>query len=40
MAEPGTYDAIVLGGGPAGYAFALRAALLDLKVALVERDKV
>ncbi len=35
-----SYDAVVLGGGPAGYAFALRAALLDLKVALVERDKV
>jgi dihydrolipoamide dehydrogenase len=35
-----TYDAVVLGGGPAGYAFALRAALLDLKVAIVERDKV
>jgi dihydrolipoamide dehydrogenase len=40
MAETSTYDAVVLGGGPAGYAFALRAALLDLKVALVERDKV
>lgn len=40
MAEASTYDAVVLGGGPAGYAFALRAALLDLKVAIVERDKV
>jgi dihydrolipoamide dehydrogenase len=40
MPEDTTYDAVVLGGGPAGYAFALRAALLDLKVALVERDKV
>jgi dihydrolipoamide dehydrogenase len=39
MAET-TYDAVVLGGGPAGYSFALRAALLDLKVAIVERDKV
>lgn len=35
-----TYDAVVLGGGPAGYAFALRAAILGLKVAIVERDKV
>lgn len=40
MAENKVYDAVVLGGGPAGYSFALRAALLDLKVALVERDKV
>jgi dihydrolipoyl dehydrogenase len=40
VADSTTYDAVVLGGGPAGYAFALRAALLDLKVALVERDKV
>ena len=40
MAEGSNYDAVVLGGGPAGYAFALRAALLDLKVAIVERDKV
>jgi dihydrolipoamide dehydrogenase len=40
MAESSGYDAVVLGGGPAGYAFALRAALLDLKVAIVERDKV
>src|SRR5688572_12806244 len=35
-----TYDAVVLGGGPAGYAFALRGALLGLKIAIVERDKV
>src|SRR5688572_20486809 len=35
-----TYDVVVLGGGPAGYAFALRAALLGLKIAIVERDKV
>ncbi len=40
MAELTTYDAVVLGGGPAGYAFALRAALLGLKTAIVERDKV
>src|SRR5438093_8857524 len=35
-----SYDVVVLGGGPAGYAFALRGALLGLKVAIVERDKV
>ncbi|MEX0874397.1 MAG: dihydrolipoyl dehydrogenase [Actinomycetota bacterium] len=40
MAEAGSYDVVVLGGGPAGYAFAFRAALLGQKVALVERDKV
>src|SRR5688572_3932228 len=38
--DQATYDAVVLGGGPAGYAFALRGALLGLKIALVERDKV
>jgi dihydrolipoamide dehydrogenase len=38
--ESSTFDAVVLGGGPAGYAFALRGALLGLKIALVERDKV
>lgn len=40
MADQPTYDVVVLGSGPAGYAFSLRAALLDLKVAMVERDKV
>ncbi|OFT25515.1 dihydrolipoyl dehydrogenase [Brevibacterium sp. HMSC08F02] len=34
------YDLIVLGGGTAGYAAALRATQLDMKVALIERDKV
>src|SRR5688572_32137477 len=38
--DQATYDAVVLGGGPAGYAFALRGALLGLKIALVEKDKV
>jgi len=35
-----TYDFVVLGGGPAGYAAALRAAQLGLSVALVEKDRV
>lgn len=33
-------DIAILGGGNAGYAAALRAAQLGLKVALVEKDKV
>src|SRR3989442_15982701 len=40
MAEDRSYDVVVLGGGPAGYAFALRGALLGLNIAIVERDKV
>jgi dihydrolipoamide dehydrogenase len=34
------FDLVVLGGGSGGYAAALRAAQLDLSVALVERDKL
>lgn len=34
------YDIVVLGGGSGGYATALRAAQLGMKVALVEGDKV
>jgi dihydrolipoamide dehydrogenase len=40
MAIDESYDVVVLGGGPAGYSFALRGALLGLKIAIVERDKV
>ncbi|MGH2813054.1 MAG: FAD-dependent oxidoreductase, partial [Actinomycetota bacterium] len=36
----GEYDVAILGGGNGGYAAALRAAQLGLRVALVERDKV
>ena len=32
------FDVIVIGGGPGGYAAAIRAAQLDAKVALVEAD--
>ncbi|MFY1637296.1 dihydrolipoyl dehydrogenase [Solwaraspora sp. WMMB335] len=42
MSEPngGTFDLVILGGGSGGYAAALRAAQLDLSVALIEKDKV
>lgn len=40
MAETLEYDIVVLGAGSGGYAAAMRAAQLGLKVALVEGDKV
>ncbi|TDB94066.1 dihydrolipoyl dehydrogenase [Micromonospora fluostatini] len=42
MSEPNdaTFDVVILGGGSGGYATALRAAQLDLKVALVEKGKL
>ena len=33
------YDLIVIGGGPAGYVGAIRAAQLGKKVACVENDR-
>lgn len=39
MSEP-EYDVVVLGAGSGGYATALRASQLGMKVALVEGDKV
>ncbi|MBN8643766.1 MAG: dihydrolipoyl dehydrogenase [Planctomycetes bacterium] len=38
--NPKHYDLIVIGGGPAGYVGAIRAAQLGMKVACVERDKL
>ncbi len=35
-----TYDLIVLGSGPGGYVAAIRAAQLDMKVAIVERERL
>jgi dihydrolipoamide dehydrogenase len=35
-----TYDVIIVGGGPAGYVCAIRAAQLGLATAVVERDKL
>lgn len=35
-----TYDVIILGGGPAGYVCAIRAAQLGLSTAVVEKDKL
>src|SRR3954471_18720797 len=34
-----SFDLIVIGGGPAGYTGAIRAAQLGLKTACVEKDK-
>ena len=34
------FDVIIIGGGPGGYSAALRAAQLEQKVALVEKDAV
>ncbi len=38
--QPQEFDVVVLGGGSGGYATALRAAELDLSVALIEKDKL
>lgn len=40
MADTKHYDLIVIGGGPAGYVGAIRAAQLGMKTACVERDKL
>jgi dihydrolipoamide dehydrogenase len=35
-----SFDLIVVGGGPGGYVAAIRAAQLDMKTAVVERDQL
>jgi len=39
-AEAGTFDLIVVGGGPGGYVAAIRAAQLGMSVACIEVDKL
>jgi dihydrolipoamide dehydrogenase len=39
MSEITTYDLIIIGGGPAGYTAAIRAAQLGMKTACVEKRK-
>src|SRR6202007_878980 len=34
------FDVVILGGGSGGYAAALRAAQVNLSVALIEKDKL
>ena len=34
------YDIVVIGGGPAGYAGAIRAAQLKKRVLCIEKDKL
>src|SRR5438045_4667818 len=35
-----SYDAVVIGGGPAGYSCAIRLGQLKQKVACIEKDEV
>ena len=39
MAESMEYDLVVIGGGPAGYAGAIRAGQLGKKVACIEMER-
>ncbi len=38
--KPNPYDLVIIGGGPAGYVGAIRAAQLGLRAAVVERHKL
>ena len=40
MADSNHFDVLVIGGGPAGYVGAIRAAQLGFRVACVERAKL
>ncbi len=40
MEDAQSFDLVVIGGGPAGYVGAIRAAQLGMKVVCVERDKL
>ncbi len=40
MAEPNHFDLVVIGGGPAGYVGAIRAAQLGMTTACVEKEKL
>ena len=39
MSEPAPYDLVVIGGGPAGYAAAIRAGQLGKRVACIELER-
>ena len=40
MSQPNTFDIVILGAGSGGYAAALRAAELDLSVALIDKAEL
>jgi dihydrolipoamide dehydrogenase len=40
ISTPEAFDVVIVGGGPAGYAAALRGGLAGLRIAIVEKDKV
>src|SRR5256712_11548555 len=36
----GSYDVVIVGGGPGGYVAAIRAAQLGAKTAIIEKDRL